>query len=158
MCMSRNTLNPLEHTTGGNGMPEIRYFTVEGRDAPRALANDIVILGETAMVSGIRAADLFDDRLPLPESVEAQTRKIFSNLDVILEAAGLLPRRLLGVRIYLVDFERLVKRMDIAYLECIGATSLPARTCIGVNNLNRGALVEMDFIVHAPAEDIERHE
>lgn len=129
-------------------MPEPRYFTAEGRDAHRAAACDIVLMSDMAMLSGIRAADLFDHRVALPESVEAQTRKIFGNLDVLLEAAGL-RRNLLSVRVYLVDFERLIKRLDQTYLECMGDSPLPTRTCIGVTHLNRGALVEMDFVVHA---------
>jgi enamine deaminase RidA (YjgF/YER057c/UK114 family) len=53
------------------------------------------------------------------------------------------------VRIHLVDFERLIERVNKAYLACIDGGQRPARTVVGVTSLTRGALVEMDFIVRA---------
>jgi enamine deaminase RidA (YjgF/YER057c/UK114 family) len=44
-------------------------------------------------------------------------QKIFANLDQILQAAGIEHRQLAFVRIYLVDFERLIERVNKAYLE-----------------------------------------
>ena len=114
------------------------------------LAADLVVAGELAFVSGLGPVDLANERVPLPERVEAQVRKIFANLDAILQAAGLARRNLAFVRIHLVDFERLIERVNNAYLACIGEDPLPARTVVGVTSLTRGALVEMDFIVRAP--------
>ena len=75
----------------------------------------------------------------------------FFSKDAILHAAGLTRRHLVSVRIHLVDFERLIERLNKAYVECIGAGDLPARTCVGVAQLTRGALVEMDFVVRTGA-------
>jgi enamine deaminase RidA (YjgF/YER057c/UK114 family) len=61
--------------------------------------------------------DLANDRMAIPERVEAQMQKIFANLDQILQAAGIEHRQLAFVRIYLVDFERLIERVNKAYLE-----------------------------------------
>ncbi len=77
--------------------------------------------------------------------VEAQTEKIFANLDTILAAAGITQRNLVCVRIHLVDLDRLIEHMNRTYVECIGAALRPARSCIGVARLTRGALIEMDF-------------
>ena len=131
-------------------MQEPRFVSVAGEPDGGAPASDVVVAGGLAFVSGVRAVDLFDARVPLPENVEVQTERIFRNLDLILESAGLAPRQLLGVCVYLVDFERLFERMNTAYVECLGQAPSPARTCIGVNRLTRGALVEMDFTVRAP--------
>lgn len=134
-----------------------RFVSVATDSNRSLLASDLVIVGELGFISGVRPVDLTDDRVPLPEMVEAQTEKIFFNLDTILAASGLtqhdptqrnpIQRNLISVRIHLIDFDRLVERMNRAYLACIGTAPLPARSCTGVLRLTRGALVEMDFTV-----------
>ena len=128
-------------------MADSRFITVSADSARSRLASDIVVAGDLAFVSGVRAVDLHNDRAPLPEMVEAQTAKIFSNLDAILQAAALERAQMVAVKIYVVDFERLFERMNAAYGKCIGASPLPARTCVGVAQLTRGAQVEMDFVL-----------
>jgi len=112
-------------------------------------AADLVIAGGLAFVSGVGPVDLANERVPLPEKVEAQVRKVFANLDAILQRSGLARANLAFVRIHLVDFERLIERVNDAYLACIGEEPTPARTVVGVTHLTRGALVEMDFVVRA---------
>lgn len=124
-----------------------RHVTVAPESERARIASDLVIAGELAFVSGVRPVDLANDRIPLPEKVEAQTRKIFANLDAILEAAGLARRNLAFVRIHLVDFERLIERVNKTYVECLGEGPKPARTAVGVSHITRGALIEMDFVV-----------
>ena len=115
------------------------------------LASDLVVAGGLAFVSGIGPIDLTNERVPLPEKVEAQVRKIFANLDAILKPAGLARANVAFVRIHLVDFERLIERVDKTYSQCVGeGRPLPARTVVGVTHLTRGALVEMDFVVRVP--------
>ena len=128
-------------------MAESRFVTVAADSARSRLASDVVIAGELALLSGVRAVDLNNDRVPLPEKVEAQTEKIFANLDAIVQAAGLTRRQVIAVKVYVIDFERLFERVNTAYLRCIGAAPLPARTCVGVTHLTRGAQVEMDFVL-----------
>src|SRR5215210_2356254 len=132
-------------------MSQTKHIAVAPHSERSRLASDVVIVGEAAFISGVRAVDLSNDRTPLAEKVEAQTRKIFANLDQILEAAGLARKNLAFVRIHLVDFDRLIERVDKTYLECIGEGPLPARTAVGVSKLTREALVEMDFVVRSGA-------
>ena len=81
----------------------------------------------------------------------------------ILNAAGLDRSHVAFVRIHLVDFERLIERVNKTYVECVGEGPLPARTAVGVSQLTRGALVEMDFVVrdgcmtHSRSSDGEDH-
>jgi 2-iminobutanoate/2-iminopropanoate deaminase len=128
-------------------MAESRFVTVAADSMRSRLASDVVIAGELAFVSGVRAVDFVNDRVPLPEKVEAQTEKIFANLDVILQAAGLARWQIIAVKVYVIDFERLFERANTAYVRCIGTAPLPARTCVGVTHLTRGAQVEMDFVL-----------
>ena len=101
-------------------------------------------------LSGIGPADPDDTGMPLSESVEDQTRKIFANLDKLLHKRGLRREHVVSVRIHLVEFKRFHERMDRVYQDQFGSHA-PARSCIGVAALTRGALVEMDFIVKEPA-------
>lgn len=117
--------------------------------AAQKLAADLVVAGGLAFVSGVGPVDPANERVPIPEKVEAQVRKIFANLDALLEPAGLARKDLVFVRIHLVDFERLIERVNRTYLACMGEGPLPARTAIGVTKLTREALIEMDFIVRA---------
>ena len=54
-----------------------------------------------------------------------------------------------AVRIALVDLPRLYERMNAAYEGFFPADRLPARSCVGVSQLSREALVAMDFVVRA---------
>lgn len=128
-------------------MAETRIVNISANSARNALASDVVVAGDLAFVSGVRPVDLNNDRTPLPEKVEAQVDKVFANLDVMLQAAGLARGNIVSVRVYLIDFERLFDRMNNAYLRHMGAGALPARTCVGVSKLTRGAQVEMEFVV-----------
>ena len=132
-------------------MADTRHISVAPESERSRLASDMVLIGEVGFISGLRPVDLANDRMAIPERVEAQMRKIFANLDQILKAAGLERRHIAFVRIYLVEFERLIERVNKTYLECIGAGPLPARTAVGVSNITRGALIEMDFVVRIGA-------
>jgi len=116
---------------------------------PNPRSSAVVIVGGVAHFSGLRAIDPRQARTPLPELVEAQVERIFTNLDLLLQQAGLSRDRLVSARSYLVDFDRLYPRMAEAWSRCIGPGPGPAFTCVGVERLARGALVEMDFIVAA---------
>ena len=132
-------------------MADTKHITLAPESARSRVASDMVIVGDVGFISGVRPVDLTNDRTPIPEKVEAQTRKIFANLDQILQAAGLTRKHIAFVRIHLVDFERLIERVDKTYCECIGEGPLPARTAVGVSKLTREALIEMDFVVRTAA-------
>jgi 2-iminobutanoate/2-iminopropanoate deaminase len=117
--------------------------------ARAALASDIVLVDGWGFVSGVSPIDLADDRAPLPEGVERQTRKIFANLEVLLQKAGLAKENVVAVRVSLVELPRLYERMNEAYAGFFAADRLPARSCIGVSHLPRGAQIEMDFVLSA---------
>jgi enamine deaminase RidA (YjgF/YER057c/UK114 family) len=102
-------------------------------------------------VSGIGPVDLENPAVALPESVEDQTRKILANLEKLLRKRGLSREQVVSVRVHLVEFKRFYERMDRAYSAVFSGAKEPARSCIGVAALTRGALVEMDFIVKEPA-------
>jgi enamine deaminase RidA (YjgF/YER057c/UK114 family) len=96
---------------------------------------------------------LNDDAVALPEYIEDQTAKVLTNLSAILVAAGLTKDHVVSVRVSIIDYERLFARMNAAYVGFFNANRLPARSCVGVAALTRGASVEMDFVVRTTAPE-----
>ncbi|GGA58847.1 reactive intermediate/imine deaminase [Pelagibacterium lentulum] len=87
---------------------------------------------------------------PLPEGIEAQTRRVMDNLTIILGGIGLALENVTMIRIYLTDFERDYAAMNETYASYFEKGKLPARTTIGVSGLAVGALVEIDMIARRP--------
>jgi 2-iminobutanoate/2-iminopropanoate deaminase len=97
-------------------------------------------------VTGQMPTDPDDDGAPLPEGIEAQTRRVMENLERVLAGAGSALDRVVFARVYLTHFERDYAAMNAVYQSYFAAGKLPARTCIGVTGLARGALVEIDLL------------
>ena len=87
-----------------------------------------------------------DDAAPLPEGIEAQTRRVIENLKRVLVGVGSGLDRVVAARVYLTHFERDYAAMNDVYRSYFAPERLPARTCIGVTGLARGALVEIDLL------------
>ena len=121
-------------------------FVTSRGDAARAqLGSDLVIAGGWGFVANVLPIDLANDRTPLPEQVEAQTRKVLANFDAIVKAKGLSRDQVVAVRIAVADLPRFEERMETAYAGFFAAGRLPARSVIGVASLPRAALIAMDF-------------
>ncbi|RME94686.1 MAG: RidA family protein, partial [Alphaproteobacteria bacterium] len=87
-----------------------------------------------------------DPDRPLPEGIEAQTRRVMDNLIIVLEGVGLDLSHVVQSRVYLTHFERDFAAMNDVYKSYFPEGRRPARTCIGVSALAVGALVEIDMI------------
>lgn len=87
---------------------------------------------------------------PLPEGIEAQTRRVMDNLIIVLEGMGLGIEHVVQARAYLTHFERDYDAMNQTYQAYFAPGKLPARTCIGVTGLAVGALVEIDVVARRP--------
>jgi 2-iminobutanoate/2-iminopropanoate deaminase len=97
-------------------------------------------------VTGQLATDPDDDALPVPEGIEAQTRKVMDNLTRVLEGVGLTFADVVSVRIFLTAFERDYAVMNAIYASYFDPNRLPSRTTVGVTHLARGGIVEIDLI------------
>ena len=86
-----------------------------------------------------------------PEGVEAQTRRVMHNLSQVLAGCGLGLEHVLQTRVYLTDFDRDYERMNAVYASYFEPGRRPARTCVGVTGLAKGALIEIDMIARRPA-------
>ncbi|MCY4055740.1 MAG: RidA family protein [Cyanobacteria bacterium MAG CAR4_bin_6] len=81
----------------------------------------------------------------LPDDVEAETRQVLHNLQAVLKAAGATPAHVVRTTIYLTDLGHFALVNNL-YGEMFGAGVLPARACIQVAALPKGARVEVDAI------------
>jgi reactive intermediate/imine deaminase len=87
---------------------------------------------------------------PYPEGIEAQTRQVFANLQQVLAGCALGLEHVLAVRIFLTHFEDDYEKMNRVYAEYFPSHRRPARTCVGVTALARGARIEIDMIARRP--------
>ena len=84
--------------------------------------------------------------LPYPEGIEAQTHQVMRNLETVLQGCGLGLGHVLWVRIYLTHFDDDYASMNAVYATYFEVSRRPARTCIGVTALAKGARIEIDMV------------
>lgn len=101
-------------------------------------------------ITGQIPTDPDDPAKPLAEGIEAQTRQVMDNLALVLGELGLGLEHVISARAFLMHFERDYAGMNAAYASYFPADRRPARTCVGVTGLARGALVEIDMIARRP--------
>ena len=123
--------------------------------APPALGtySQAIRTGDLVFVTGQTGRD--PDTGKLEEGLEAQTRRMLSNIDAILNAAGCSPADIVKVTLLLADIKdfRAVDQIYSAWLPGLGVTPLPARTAFAAAALPAGALVMLDVIAAFPEED-----
>jgi 2-iminobutanoate/2-iminopropanoate deaminase len=81
-----------------------------------------------------------------PETIEEQTREVMKNLVAVLDGCGLGLQNVAAVRVFLRHFDEHYARMNAVYATYFPPNRRPARTCVGVTGLARGALVEIDMV------------
>lgn len=86
-----------------------------------------------------------------PAGIEAQTHQVMHNLRTVLNGCGLGLEHVVQVRVYLLHFDADYTAMNAAYASYFAAGRRPARTCVGVSGLAKGALIEIDMVARRPA-------
>ena len=97
-------------------------------------------------LTGQMPTDPIDDTKPLPDGIQAQTRRVMDNLAIILNEMQLGTENVLSTRVFLTNFKRDYEPMNNIYKSYFANNRLPARTCVGVTDLALGALVEIDIV------------
>ena len=87
---------------------------------------------------------------PYPAGIEAQTHQVMKNLGTVLAGCGLDFEHVLSARVFLRHFEDDYAAMNAAYASYFVAGRYPARTCVGVTGLAKGARVEIDLVARRP--------
>ena len=101
-------------------------------------------------VTGQMPTDPAAPDAPLPEGIEAQTKRVIENLKIVLGGVGLGLEHVVMARIYLTHFERDYAGLNALWPGFWAEGQLPARTTVGVTALAVGALVEIDLVAKRP--------
>lgn len=114
-------------------------------NAPAAIGtySQAVKVGDTVYLSGQIGLD--PATMALDEGIEAQIHRTFANLKAVIEAAGGSFADIVKLNVFLTDlgnFAKVNEAMSQYFVQ-----PYPARAAIGVKELPRGALVEMDGVV-----------
>jgi len=131
-------------------MSDPKFHMFSSAPEPVAPFSHAVEADGWVQLTGQMPTDPMDDSKPLPDGIEAQTRRVMENLELVLKELGLSLEHVTSVRAFLTDFERDYEAMNAVYASYFPANRRPARTCIGVTALARGALVEIDMIARRP--------
>ena len=115
-------------------------------EAPSAIGpySQAVRVGNTIWVSGQIPLDPATKEM-VDGDIEAQIRRVFENLKIIVLAAGASLDEVVKVNIFLIDLSHfaLVNKVMAEYFRA----PYPARAAVGVASLPRGAQVEVECIV-----------
>lgn len=88
---------------------------------------------------------------PYPQGITAQTHQVMHNLQKVLGGVGLNLEQVVQVRVYLLHFENDYDAMNAVYASYFAPGKRPARTCVGVSGLAKGALIEIDMVARRPS-------
>jgi reactive intermediate/imine deaminase len=113
--------------------------------APAAIGtySQAVKVGDTVYLSGQIPLD--PSSMELVAGVEAQIRRVFTNLSAVAEAAGGELNDIVKLNIFLTDLSHfaLVNQVMAEFFQ----EPFPARAAIGVAALPKGSAVEMDAVM-----------
>lgn len=126
------------------------FHYVESAPTPVAPYAHAVETPPFLFVTGQLPIDPAREEAPLPDGIAAQTRLVFENLKQVLAAAGYGLADVVAARVFLTQFERDYQAMNTVYAGYFPTERRPARTCVGVTALARGALVEIDLVAYRP--------
>jgi reactive intermediate/imine deaminase len=115
--------------------------------APQAIGpySQAVRAGDTVYLSGQVPFDPATMQL-VSGDFETQVRRVFENLKAVAEAAGGSLAQAVKFTIFLADLSHFAKLNEIMALYC--QKPYAARSTIGVAQLPRGALVEIECVLH----------
>ena len=119
---------------------------IHTRDAPEAIGtySQGVRAGNTLWISGQIGLD--PASMQMAEGIDAQTHRVFRNLAAVAAAAGLGLEHAVRMTVYLTDLAHFARVNEI--MAQYVREPYPARAAVGVSGLPRGALVEIDAILH----------
>lgn len=82
------------------------------------------------------------------EDFAEQTKQVFENINAVCEAAGGCMRDLVKINIYLTDLSNFATVNEI--MATYFSKPYPARAALGINELPRGAQIEIDGVMELP--------
>jgi 2-iminobutanoate/2-iminopropanoate deaminase len=123
----------------------IEAVTTTLAPAPVGPYNQAVKAAGLLFCSGQIALDPSSGAMVGGGDVEAETRQVLANLQAVLAEAGCTPQQVVRTTVFLVDLADFAL-VNGLYAEVFGAGVSPARACVQVAALPKGAKVEIDCI------------
>ena len=119
---------------------------IQTREAPEAIGtySQALRAGATVYISGQIGLD--PGTMQMAEGIDGQTHRVFRNLAAVATAAGLSLDHAVRMTVYLTDLAHFARVNEI--MAQYVREPYPARAAVGVAGLPRGALVEVDAILH----------
>ncbi len=127
-------------------MTDAKFHILDGFPRSVSPSSHASEAGGFIFLTGQFGRDLDDPAKPLPEGIQAQTDLALGNMRRVLASLGLSMGQVMSVRVFLTQFKRDYDAMNEVYAGFFPADARPARTCVGVTDLVRDALIEIDCI------------
>jgi reactive intermediate/imine deaminase len=124
---------------------------IEGAPEPVAPFSHAVEVDGWVFLTGQMPFSGTANTSPYPEGIQAQTRQVMENLRRVLAGCHLGFEHVVSARVFLTRFAEDYEGMNAVYATYFPADKRPARTCVGVTALARGALVEIDLVARRPS-------
>ena len=120
---------------------------VQTEQAPAAIGpySQAISIGDFLFTSGQIALDP-ESGIFLSAEIEEETEQTLKNISAILRAGGLSLENVVKTTVYLSDLNHF-SRMNQVYEKYFSKTK-PARACVQVAALPKGAKIEIDAIAH----------
>lgn len=118
---------------------------ISTKDAPQAIGpySQAVQAGGTIYLSGQIGLDA--TTMQVVEGIDAQIHRVFGNLRAVAAASGGSLDDVVKVTVFLTDLENFTRLNEI--MAQYFRPPFPARSAVGVSQLPRGALVEIEAIL-----------
>ena len=122
--------------------------SVNTTEAPEAIGpySQAIRVGDFLYTSGQISLDPKTMEM-ITGNIELETEKVLQNIEAILSAEGLNFGHVIKTTVYLTDLSEFT-RMNQVYEKFFSNTK-PARACVQVAALPKGAKVEIDAIAHS---------
>ena len=127
-------------------MSAIKFHMIDGLPKSVSPSSHATEADGFVYLTGQFGRDLDDPAKPLPDGIRAQTERTLLNMRRVLGALDLTMGQVLRVRVFLTHFKRDYDAMNEVYAGFFPADARPVRTCVGVTDLVRDALIEIDCV------------
>jgi 2-iminobutanoate/2-iminopropanoate deaminase len=127
-------------------MSDIKFHMIDGLPRSVSPSSHATETDGFVYLTGQFGRDLDDPDKPLPDGIAAQTERTLANMKRVLGSLGLTMGQVLCVRVFLTHFKRDYDAMNEVYAGFFPADARPVRTCVGVTDLVRDALIEIDCV------------
>jgi reactive intermediate/imine deaminase len=139
----------LHHSPSRVTIPAENFMTrqiVHTDAAPQAIGtySQAVRCGSTVYLAGQIGLD--PATMEMTAGIDQQIRRVLENLQAVAIAAGGSLNDVVKLTVYLTDLGNFARVNEI--MATFFSAPYPARAALGVSSLPRGALVEMDAIMH----------